>query len=168
MKRLLILTGDVAAGKSTFAEILSKRYQINVFYKDKIKEVLGDVIGFSNREENLKLSDAAVQLMIRTFEEFAKLEKSLILEANFHKRELQQLQDIAKTYDYEVMTLVLEADLHMSARQDRFEDFKDYVECARKEGTVGTVIKICADDFSYRTDEELLQKIDCFMKEPAR
>ena len=36
--------------------------------------------------------------MIRTFEEFAKLEKSLILEANFHKRELQQLQDIAKTY----------------------------------------------------------------------
>lgn len=28
----------------------------------------GDVIGFSNREENLKLSDAAVQLMIRTFE----------------------------------------------------------------------------------------------------
>lgn len=59
----------------------------------------GDVIGFSNREENLKLSDAAVQLMIRTFEEFAKLEKSLILEANFHKRELQQLQDIAKTYD---------------------------------------------------------------------
>ena len=109
MKRLLILTGDVAAGKSTFAEILSKRYQTNVFYKDKIKEVLGDVIGFSNREENLKLSDAAVQLMIRTFEEFAKLEKSLILEANFHKRELQQLQDIAKTYDYEVMTLVLEA-----------------------------------------------------------
>ena len=70
----------------------------------------GDVIGFSNREENLKLSDAAVQLMIRTFEEFAKLEKSLILEANFHKRELQQLQDIAKTYDYEVMTLVLEAE----------------------------------------------------------
>ena len=66
-----------------------------------------------NREENLKLSDAAVQLMIRAFEEFAKLEKSLILEANFHKRELQQLQDIAKTYDYEVMTLVLEADLHI-------------------------------------------------------
>ena len=73
----------------------------------------GDVIGFSNREENLKLSDAVVQLMVRTFEEFVKLEKSLILEANFHKRELQQLQDIAKTYDYEVMTLVLEADLHI-------------------------------------------------------
>ena len=114
--------------------------------------------------------------MIRTFEEFAKLEKSLILEANFHKRELQQLQDIAKSYDYEVMTLVLEADLHILHErymnrmkyENRHPVFKDYVECARKEGTVGTVIKICADDFSYRTDEELLQKIDCFMKEPAR
>lgn len=183
MKRLLILTGDVAAGKSTFAEILSRRYETNVFYKDKIKEVLGDVIGFTNREDNLKLSDAAVQLMIRTFEEFAKLEKPLILEANFHRGELQQLQDIAGKYDYEVMTLVLQADLHilherymhrmkfenrhpvhMSARQDRFEDFKAYVESARKEGTVGTVVPVCADDFSYRTDEELLAKIDDFMK----
>lgn len=53
MKRLLILTGDVAAGKSTFAEILSKRYQTNVFYKDKIKEVLGDVIGiFQQRRKS--------------------------------------------------------------------------------------------------------------------
>ena len=87
--------------------------ETNVFYKDKIKRICSDDRIF-HREENLKLSDAAVQLMIRTFEEFAKLEKSLILEANFHKRELQQLQDIAKTYDYEVMTLVLEADLHFT------------------------------------------------------
>lgn len=182
MKRLLILTGDVAAGKSTFAAILSRRYKTNVFYKDKIKEVLGDTIGFKDREENLKLSDAAVQLMICTFEEFAKLEKPLILEANFHKRELQLLQDIVKKYDYEVMTLMLQADLHilherymhrmkyenrhsvhMSARQDRFEDFKAYVEKARAEGIVGTVVTVCADDFSYRTDEELLGRIDQFM-----
>lgn len=62
----------------------------------------------------------------------------MILEANFHKRELQQLQDIAKTYDYEVMTLVLEADLHIL-----YERYMNRMK-------------------------ELLQKIDCFMKEPAR
>lgn len=38
--------GDIAAGKSTFANILSKRYNTNVFFKDSIKEVLGDTIGF--------------------------------------------------------------------------------------------------------------------------
>ena len=52
MKKLLLIMGDLATGKSTFANILSKRYDTNVFFKDSIKEVLGDTIGFSNREEN--------------------------------------------------------------------------------------------------------------------
>ena len=56
MKKLLLITGDLATGKSTFANILSKRYDTNVFFKDSIKEVLGDTIGFANREENKKLS----------------------------------------------------------------------------------------------------------------
>ena len=54
MKKLLLITGDLATGKSTYAKILSKRYDTNVFFKDSIKEVLGDTIGFSNREENKK------------------------------------------------------------------------------------------------------------------
>ena len=56
MKKLLLITGDLATGKSTFSNVLAKRYQITVFQKDSIKEVLGDHIGFTNREENLKLS----------------------------------------------------------------------------------------------------------------
>ena len=55
MKKLLLITGDIATGKSTFANILSQRYNTNVFFKDSIKEVLGETIGFSNREENKKI-----------------------------------------------------------------------------------------------------------------
>ena len=42
MKKLLLITGDLATGKSTFANILSKRYDTNVFYREKCdkKEVL--------------------------------------------------------------------------------------------------------------------------------
>ena len=58
MKKLLLITGDLAAGKSRFASILSKRYGVAVMYKDKIKEVLGDTIGFKDREENKRLSNA--------------------------------------------------------------------------------------------------------------
>ena len=61
MKKLLLITGDIATGKSTFANILSKRYHTNMFFKDSIKEVLGDTIGFSNREENKKLSFASME-----------------------------------------------------------------------------------------------------------
>lgn len=55
MGKLLLVTGDIAAGKSTFSEILSKRYSIAAFQKDAVKEVLGDTIGFHNREENKRL-----------------------------------------------------------------------------------------------------------------
>ncbi len=107
MSRLLLITGDLAAGKSTFAEILSKRYRLNAFCKDTIKEVLGDTIGFSDRAENLKLSDAVMGLMQFLFSQFAKIDEDLILEANFHERELEKLHQTALENHYEVLTLVL-------------------------------------------------------------
>ena len=107
MSRLLLIMGDLATGKSTFAKILSQRYGVNVFGKDSIKEVLGDNIGFTNREENLKLSKATMELMMFVFSEFAKLNKPLILESNFHTGELERLHGIAREYRYEVLTLVL-------------------------------------------------------------
>lgn len=81
----MLITGDIATGKSTFANILSKRYNTNLFFKDSIKEVLGYTIGFSNRQENKRLSSASMELMFFIFSEFALLEKDLILESNFHK-----------------------------------------------------------------------------------
>lgn len=67
MKRLLLITGDIAAGKTTFSNQLAQRYSVAVFQKDTIKEILGDNIGFRDREENKKLSNAAVQLMAHLF-----------------------------------------------------------------------------------------------------
>lgn len=63
MKKLLLITGDLATGKSTFARLLSVRYGISMFFNDSIKEVLGDVTGFSNREENKQLSNASKNLI---------------------------------------------------------------------------------------------------------
>ena len=183
MKKLLLIMGDLATGKSTFANILSKRYNTNVFCKDSIKEVLGDTVGFSNREENLKLSKATMQLMFLIFSEFGKLKKNLILESNFHKAELEELHQMAFENDYEILTLVLQGDInilykrylnriynenrhpvHLSTTLDVFDDFRDYIESARKEKVPGNVININADDFLYQTDEVLLSRIDEFMR----
>lgn len=183
MKKIILVMGDLATGKSTFASILSKRYDTNVFCKDAIKEVLGDTIGFANREENLKLSKATIELMFFMFLEFSKLNKNLILESNFHKAELERLHQMASEKGYEVLTIVLRGDIeilhkrylnriynenrhpvHLSTTLDIFEDFKGYTEYARKEEIFGNVIEISADDFSYQTDEELLKRIDEFMR----
>lgn len=184
MKKLLLITGDLACGKSTFAKILSKRYDTNLFYKDNVKEVLGETIGFSNREENLKLSKAAVELMTLIFSEFAGLGKDLILEANFHTHELEKLHDIAAQNGYSVLTLVFRADIrllhrrylnrianenrhpvHIIAVLDDYDDFAAYIGRARDEFVPGETMLVNADDFSYQTDTELLATLDRFMRD---
>ena len=182
MGKLLLITGDLATGKSTFANILSERYDVNVFFKDSIKEVLGETIGFSNREENKKLSNASMGLMFFIFSEFGKIKKNLILESNFHTTELERLHKIAFENNYEVLTIVLRGDVeilhkrylnrmknenrhpvHLSTTLDVFDDFKGYTEYSRTEEVLGNVMYINADDFSYQTDKAILEKIDEFM-----
>lgn len=182
MKKLLLIMGDLATGKSTFAKRLSERYQTVLFVKDTIKEILGDTIGFSNRAENLKLSQATGELMCFHFSQFAKFGKDLILESNFRIGELEKLHKISAEHDYQVLTLVLQADasilhprylnrmhnenrhpVHLCAQFNTFEGFREYIESLRSALIPGDVLSVNADDFSYQTDETLLTKIDGFM-----
>ncbi len=182
MRKLLLLTGDIAAGKTAFSNILSKRYGIPVFQKDCIKEILGDTVGFSNREENRRLSRAATALMCHFFQRAAVAEGDMILESNFHHHELQELHRIAEECRYEVLTLVLRGDtetlyrrymhriryenrhpVHLSTTIDVRDDFERCVELLRHESPIGSVIEINADSFAFQTDEQILRRIDQFI-----
>lgn len=182
MKKLLLIMGNLATGKSTFAGILSRRYQIVALYKDTFKEILGDTIGFSNREENLRLSFASAALMRMIFTEFCKLNKNLILESNFRQAELEMLHEIAKEYDYEVLTVSLRADLSILHRRflhrlyhenrhavhacggfEEFETFQEYVLKQRDLKIPGRVLELSADEFDYQQDPPVLAELDKFM-----
>lgn len=182
MGKLLMIMGDLATGKSTFAGQLSQRYRVNVFYKDTFKEILGDTIGFSDRKENLQLSVASAALMRMIFSEFCKLDKDLILESNFRQKELEMLGEIAKENGYDVLTVVLRGDLeilhqrflHRLYHENRhpvhacggFEDlevFTNYVTGQRALTVPGRVVECSADTFDYQNDDALLEKLDEFM-----
>lgn len=182
MGKLLLITGDLATGKSTFAGLLSRRHDISVFYKDRFKETLGETIGFSNREENLKLSMASAALMRMIFEEFCKLNKNLILESNFRQTELEALHKMAAENGYDVLTVELRADVkrlhgrflhrlhhenrhpvHASGGFEEFDNFSAYVLGQRYLTIPGEVVAVCADDFSYQTDATLLAQLDGFL-----
>ena len=182
MKKLLLITGDIATGKSTFAQILSKRYNVNLFFKDSIKEVLSDTIGFSDRNENKKLSVASVNLMFFIFSEFAKLNKNLILEANFHSNELNSLCKLADENGYDVLTIALYGNaeilhkryvnrknnqnrhpVHLSTSIEDFDEFKKCSDYIQSIELPAKTIKINADSFSYQDNQELLHIIDEFM-----
>lgn len=183
MGKLLLITGDIAAGKSTFSEILSKRYQIAAFQKDTLKEVLGDTIGFHNREENKRLSDATIGIMCHIFSKVVVTGNSLILESNFHEAELEKLHAIANENQYDVLTLVLRGDaevlyerylfcmneenrhpVHLSTSLHIKEDFIKTAEWIRTENVIGDTLLIEATDFSYQEDSVILNQIDSFMK----
>jgi len=182
MKKLLLIMGDLATGKSTFAGILSRRYQVNVFYKDAFKETLGDTIGFTNREENLKLSVASAALMRMVFKEFCLLGKDLILESNFRQSELELLQKIAEEHGYQVLTIALHADLpllhqrflhrlnnenrhavHACGGFEAYPVFEQYIRAQRNLTIPGNYLEVNANTFDYQQDPHLLHRLDTFM-----
>jgi len=184
MRRLLLITGDIASGKTTFSRILSARYGTAVFQKDSIKEILGDEIGFRDRAENKRLSLATVALMTHIFSTLTVSGAPLIMEANFRENELGKIHAAAEKGGYRVLTLVLRGDLdvllarycrrmneenrhpvHLSAPLHEREEFYRYVLDARTEKIPGETIEIDATDFSYQTDEALLGRIDAFFAE---
>jgi predicted kinase len=178
MKKLILITGDLACGKSTFARILSERYGSAVFYKDKIKEILGDTIGFSNREENVRLSTATMEIMTEIFVVTGKTGSDLILEANFKESEMRSIHRVAESYGYRVLTLALEADMEIIYKRfmnrienenrhpvhvcgfDGYESLKCYILRGREQKCFGKIIKIDANDFSYQSN---FSEIDAFM-----
>ena len=182
MNKLLLITGDLATGKTTLSRILSARCGAVVFQKDTIKEILGDTISFHDRAENRVLSVATVAVMIHIFDQLAASGLPLILEANFRGDELQELHTIASSKGCEVLTLVLRGDMdvlyarylhrmqdenrhpvHLSAPLHVREEFEQYIRAQREENIPGDLIEIDASDFSYQADEALLLTIDRFM-----
>ena len=178
MKKLLLITGDLACGKSTFGEILAKRYNSAAFYKDKIKEILGDTIGFASREDNLRLSQATMEIMTHIFLEAAKVGNDLILEANFKEGEMERIYAMAKDAGYDMLTLVMRADMDIIYKRfmnrienenrhpvhisgfDGYDSLKHYIDLGREQKCFGNILEIDANDFEYQSD---FKEIDRFM-----
>ena len=113
MNKLIIISGDLASGKSTLASSLSAKYYIPCLTKDKMKEILADDIGFTNRSDNVRLSHGAVDQMLYIFEQCAKVGADLILEANFHQMEMSLLYRLVHRYNYQSCLIVLYGDKHL-------------------------------------------------------
>lgn len=172
MKRLIVITGDLASGKTTLADKLSTRLGIPVFEKDLIKESLCDVFGFASREENLKLSKASMDQMLNTFKQLAIVGNDVILEANWRHNQLVDIKKVADEYGYTSCLLLVTGDdkllferfvlrsptrhkAHMSMHLDEsFDRYCEYIHGLRKEDLVFPVNKI---DMTNLNPEEVYQ-----------
>jgi predicted kinase len=171
---LIIVTGFLATLKSTLSLQLGQALHIPVLNKDTIKEVLGDTIGFRNREENLKLSDATFHIMKHVAEKEILAGKDIIIEANFKKHELETLKQNEIFKDNHVITLFLHGEVHVLyeryLKRDHnrhpvhqstgllsFEVFKESMESYRIEDCFGDIISCDTTVWTLDDERKLLE-----------
>ena len=178
MKKLILIGGALAAGKSTFSHIVGERFGVSVVNKDRVKEILGDNIPTANREENKKLSVISFELMAYLAEGEGN---ALILESNFKEYELRELEKRCNASGCEVLSIFLDGDdavlharfikrlsenrhpVHKSQDFSRIEDFTNTLDELRGARYFGNIIRVDCTDFSYQKDEKLLEEIKVFL-----
>lgn len=178
MRKIILIGGVLAAGKSTYANIIKEKFDLTVVTKDRLKEILGDNIYVKTREENKKLSVICFDLLKYLLE---CNKSTIVFESNFKDYELTELKILCDELNYEVLSLVFDADdeilhqrflkrldenrhyVHKSQDFSNINDFIPVLNQLREVSYFGKIIKITCNDFSYQEDEELITEIRNFI-----
>ncbi|MDR1641940.1 MAG: ATP-binding protein [Clostridiales bacterium] len=110
MGTLLIVTGSPAAGKTAFAQTLSKRLSIPLLCKDQMKIALYEYLAFENQAQSRQLSKATVNVMLSAAESLMQCRIPLIMEANFRQEEAEKIQALILQHSYKALTYLFEGD----------------------------------------------------------
>lgn len=107
---VILVTGIPASGKSVLAEKLSAYLGLPWFSKDCIKEELFDTIGFTSREEKVKLGIVGTEILFYLAEQMMRCRRPFILENNFEASSRPGLMQLLERYGYRALTLRLTGD----------------------------------------------------------
>ena len=107
----ILVSGLPATGKSTMAAYLSGQLRIPMFSKDAIKERLYDTLGFSSREEKVRLGVAAMEIMYDSARACLSCGQSVILENNFEDASREGLAALLAACPCKVITVHMTGDL---------------------------------------------------------
>ena len=178
MRKILLIGGDLASGKSTYSRFLAKLFNVTLINKDIIKEILGDHIIAKNREENLKLSVVSFELI----EYFIKTSKEdLIIESNFKQHEIDRLLKLCDNNEFLTLRFTgddtvlhkrflrrLEDNRHYVHKSQDFSNISDFIKVLNSLRDVkyfGEIITVITTDYNDLTNnQQLLTKIEDFFK----
>lgn len=178
MRKIILIGGDLASGKSTYSKFLSKKYNLSLINKDSLKEILGDHIETKNREENKNLSVTSFALIKYLIE---NIKDDLIVESNFKPYEMEELKKYE--LDNEILSLHffgddeilhdrfhkrLKAGRHHVHKSQDFSNINDFIAVLnelRNVNYIGEVVRVLATKTNDITsDLELLTKVEEFLQ----
>ena len=178
MPKLILIGGDLAGGKSKFANIIGDKFNLLVINKDNLKEIAGDNFFAKNREENKKLSKLSFDIMKYII---YKNKNILVLESNFKDYEMEELKKITEELNYDVLSFIFKGDdkilherflkrlnenrhyVHKSEDFTELKDFQIMLEGLRRVKYIGKNIFVDCSDFNYQNDEKLFLEIKKFI-----
>lgn len=109
-KKIIIVEGYLAAGKSTFTRQLSNEINVPYLIKDTFKIALCESILITNREEGSRFSVVTFDAMMYVVERFMETKYPIIIEGNFvptgmkKKDEAGVIKALIDKYDYQSLT----------------------------------------------------------------
>ena len=114
-KNIIIITGELAAGKTSYGRKISRVLEIPFFSKDEIKEKLYDSFSYTNLdyESKRKLGAISYSIFYYIMEEHMKVGSPLIVESNFVKESVLIIKKLLTKYNYRSITVRFEGDLHI-------------------------------------------------------
>ena len=122
----ILVTGIPASGKSTAAAYLSRELSLPLLSKDSFKELLYDRLGFSSREEKVRLGLAAMDAMYYAAGQLMQAGQPCILENNFEHASQEGLAALLARCGCTAITVALTGDYaavyERFCRRDRSPD----------------------------------------------
>jgi len=107
---IIVITGYLAAGKSTFARQLSNVLHVPCIIKDTFKSELSASIEITNREESSRFSAVTFDAMMYVVERLIETGGSIIIEGNFVPYGIKKTDEagvikaLADKYDCRLLT----------------------------------------------------------------
>lgn len=115
-KKIIIVEGYLASGKSTFALSLSKAFGVPYLIKDTFKSALCKNIEITNRSESSKFSVVTFDAMMYVVERLMEMGYPVIIEGNFAPSGMKKIDEageikrLIETYEYHSLTYKFKGD----------------------------------------------------------
>ncbi len=117
---LIIVTGAPAAGKTTVGRRLAEELGLPFIYKDGIKEILFDRLGWRDREWSKRLGAGAIDVLFHLVEAQLRANQPCVAEANFKPEfDTRRFMALKRAYRFEPLQIVCASDAAVLAERYR-------------------------------------------------